>query len=359
MLMMKDKSTMGLGEYLFDCLFYMVISAVWYQNILFRCLPGRTYTESKIILFGMIGLSIVICAFLLNRHARTGWTVATALGIPFGLYTVLTYSRTVGVWMPIVLALSVALSIAFAIYLLTRRIRNRKRKSKVIKHRIYRSCIMCQSILTVALLVIMGSIGVHGVFGANILNSSVSATTIERCSSQTISNNIDTILLLQEEEWGELSTREKLDTLQTVANIEAHYLGLPNELNVGIANLKEDILASYNDNTHTISIDLDHLENDSVYEVLNSCCHEAYHSYQYRLVDAYSTADERIKRLRIYKSAAQYEQEFGNYIDGDYDFCSYYEQHCEMDARDYADDAVYDYYNRIRDYLNEASSEKG
>ncbi len=51
----------------------------------------------------------------------------------------------------------------------------------------------------------------------------------------------------------------KLDTFQTVANIEAHYLGLPNELNVGAANLDEDTLACCDDSTYTISIDINHL----------------------------------------------------------------------------------------------------
>lgn len=162
-------------------------------------------------------------------------------------------------------------------------------------------------------------------------------------------------MLLREEEWSRLTTQEKLDTLQTVANIEAHYLGLPNELNVGIANLGEYTFACYNDSTRTISIDLNHLENDSVYDVLDSCCHEAYHSYQHRLVEAYNAADENLKGLRIYKSATQYGQEFNNYIDGDYDFCLYYYQNCEMDARDYAEEAVSDYYRRIYEYLDEQS----
>lgn len=212
--------------------------------------------------------------------------------------------------------------------------------------------------LAVALLVIMGTICIHGVFGDNFLISSVPATTIERSATQTISNNIDTVLLLQEDEWEKLSTQEKPDTLQTVANIEAHYLGIPNELNVGIANLKGDTLACYNDNTHTISIDLEHLENDSVYDVLESCFHEAYHSYQHRLVDAYNSADESIKGLRIYKTDALYVEEFENYVDGeDCDFCTYYDQRCESDARDYAEYALFDYYNRIDEYLNEMSAE--
>lgn len=350
---MKNKSTKSLGKYLFDCLFYMVICMIWYKHLLFRCLPGRTYAESRTVLWVMIGVSIVLCAFIFNRYMRTGWTVVTALAVPFGLYTVLIYTKTVDNWMQIVLAFSVAFTLLYILCLMTRKIKNRRNKRKVIKRRLYHCCMVSQSIMAITLLLIMGTIGVQGVFGDNILNSSILATTNNQNIPQTISNNIDTILLLQEEKWMNLTMQEKLDTLQTVANIEAHYLGLPNELNVGAANLGEYTLACYNDRTHTISIDLNHLENDSVYDVLNSCCHEAYHSYQHRLVDTYNGADENFKGLRIYRSAAQYGQEFANYNNGNYDFCSYYYQDCEMDARDYAEDAVYAYYDRIFEYLNE------
>lgn len=76
---------------------------------------------------------------------------------------------------------------------------------------------------------------------------------------------------------------------------------------------------------------------DTVYEMARD---KAYHSYQHRLVNAYNTADENFKELRIYRAAAQYGQEFNNYTGGEYDFCSYYYQYCETDARDYAEDAV-------------------
>lgn len=350
---MKDKSSMSLGRYLLDCLFYMAIAMIWYKNLLFRCLPGRTCDESKTVLWVMIGLSILICAFALNRSMRTGWTVTTALVVPFGLYTVLTYIKTVGNWMLIVLASAVTLSVIYTALIMKRKIKKRRTKVKVIKRRLHRCCVASQSIVAIALLMVMGTIGVQGVFGDSIWNSSISATASNQNEPQTIGNNIDTILLLQEEEWANLTTQEKLDTLQTVANIEAYYLGLPNELNVGAANLGKYTRACYNDRTYTISIDLNHLENDSVYDVLDSCCHEAYHSYQHRLVDAYNAADENFKGLRIYRPAARYGLEFSNYTDGDYDFCSYYYQDCEMDARDYAEDAVCDYYNRIFEYLNE------
>lgn len=40
-------------------------------------------------------------------------------------------------------------------------------------------------------------------------------------------------------------------------------------------------------------------------------------------------------------------------VSGEEDFCGYYYQDCESDARDYAEDAVYDYYCRINEYLLE------
>ena len=353
---MKYKSPKKIGEYLFDCLFYTVVSMLWYKNLLFRCLPERTYTESTIALWAMIGFAIFLCAFTINRRMGTGWTIATALIVPYGLYTVLAYAETAGNWMLIVLASTVVVAVIYTVFLMTRKMKNHRNKGQVIKRRFRHCCVVSQSMIVIVLLAVMSTIGTQGIFGENILNSSISATTNNQRDYQTISNSIDTILLLQEGEWMNLTTKEKIDTLQTVANIEAHYLGLPNELNVGAANLGEYTLACYNDKTHTISIDLDHLENDSVYDVLGSCCHEAYHSYQHRLVDVYNTADENLKGLRIYRLVAQYGKEFNDYVDGESNFCSYYYQSCEIDARDYAESAVCNYYNRIREYLNGTSN---
>lgn len=352
---MKDKSTMSLGAYLGNCLYYTAVSMIWYNSFLFRCLPGRTKAESQAVLCVLLGLSIFIAAFVINRPMKSSWTVVTALSVPFGLYTVLTYVKTVGNWMVIVLASAAALAVIFSVLIMTSNFNNFKNKGKATKYCLLNCCVVTQSIAAIALLVVMGIIGIQWIFGANILKPSIPATTGNQNSSRTINDNIDTILLLQKEAWQNLTTQEKLDVLQTVANIEAHYLGLPNELNVGASNLREYTLAHYNDMTYTITIDLDHLENDSVYDVLDSCCHEAYHGYQHRLVDAYRAANANSKTLLIYESAAQYEQEFVNYDDGYNDFDSYYTQECEIDAREYAKNAVSDYYERIYAYLNGTS----
>lgn len=158
---------------------------------------------------------------------------------------------------------------------------------------------------------------------------------------------------LDEDTWVQLSSREKLDVLQTVANIEARYFGLPHALNVISGNLEHNILACYNDQMHLITIDLHHLEYDSARSVLKSLCHEARHAYQHRLCDVYDGAAETQKTLLLFRSVQCFQQEFSNYVEGSDDPTGYYTQQCETDARAYADEATADYYARIHAYLKE------
>lgn len=185
------------------------------------------------------------------------------------------------------------------------------------------------------------------------MKSRVSAATQANVSEQSLSNNMETIARLREDAWGSLTVQERLDVLQTVANIEQRYLGLPNELNIGAANLDDGILGYYADQTHEIVLDMDSLLHGTSEEMLDTVCHEAYHSYQYRMADAFNEADESSKNLKMFRKANSYAREFENYVNGEKDFCGYYDQDCESDARDYAEDAVEDYCRRINEYLLE------
>jgi len=53
----------------------------------------------------------------------------------------------------------------------------------------------------------------------------------------------------------------------------------------------------------------------------------------------------------FYIDISNYIDEFETYADGYQDFCAYYFQQCEMDAREYGESAVEDYYARIEAYL--------
>lgn len=355
---MKDRSTMGPIEYISESVFWGLISMIWYKNILFHCLPNLTYETSRAVLWSMLLASIVVCSGYFFRKKRTGWSILVSLLFPYGLYTIGAYWKTFQNRIVIVLVSSTVISFLLGILVITRRINRRKSLKRVIVKRIQRWASTTGTIFSIAMAVIMVPLLLQGAFGMTLFKSSVEANIGIGTEEQTISNNIDMVLKLQAEEWCSLSTNEKLNVLQCVANIEAHYLGISNELNVGASNLPEYTLACYSDASHTIYLNLEHLENDPVDEVLNSCCHEAYHSYQHRLVDAYNEASEDVQKLRVYKNTVHYVDEFGAYVDGYEDFCSYYSQQCEKDARTYAEDAVEDYYSRIDEYLNSDSEQK-
>lgn len=346
---------MGTIEYVAESIFWGLISMIWYKNILFRCLPNVTYGTSRLVLWLMLFVSVSVCSGWLFRKKRTEWNICVSILFPYGLYTVGSYWRTLQSRIVIVLLISTVLSLLIGILVMTRRINQKRSATRVIVKRLRRCIAMTGNIFTVAMAVIMVPLLFQGAFGMTLFKPRVEAEIGTETEKQTISGNIDTILKLQEEEWYSLSTKDKLNVLQCVANIEAHYLGISNELNVGASNLPEYTLACYSDVSHTIYINLEHLENDPAAEVLNSCCHEAYHSYQHRLVDAYNEAPEEIQKLRIYSNAVRYVDEFATYADGYEDFFSYYSQQCEKDARKYAEDAVDDYYSRINEYLEGGS----
>ena len=90
-----------------------------------------------------------------------------------------------------------------------------------------------------------------------------------------------------------------------------------------------------------------HLEEDPGFDILESCLHECYHSYQYELVNLYNNASDEQKQLAVFASVKSYKEEFANYKCGDDE---YYQQECEIDARSYGRYEVQVYKNIINDY---------
>ena len=349
---MRDKFIQKIEyvEYYVDAIFWAFISMIWYKRLLFRCLFNLTYTESKLVLWGIILGSVVFLRIFIYKTQNT-WTLISSLLLPYGIYTVMTYSNTVSGRIKLSLIFAAGMSLLTSILVMTRKIPNEKRRKRIMKRRAHKCLINTVNITSIAMVVIMLPMLFGGVFGNSLFKSNTKAKSGVSLEKQSLSGNMEMVLKLQQDEWVNLSTKEKIDVMQTVANIEARYLGIPNEINVGVANLREYTLACYSDQIHTIYIDLEHIEKDRAEDVLNSCCHEVFHCYQYRLIDAFNNTGDNLKELRIFKGVTDYIDEFETYADGYQDFCAYYFQQCEMDAREYGESAVEDYYARIEAYL--------
>lgn len=235
---MRDRSTLSPVEFMAEGIFWCMLAMMWYKSLLFRCIGSMTYGESKMVLWGILLLSVVGCCFILFRKRRTEVTVVTALTLGYGIYTVIAYWNTMQRKIEGALFLSFVVSIVGGIVVMTRKVKTRKNKKRVIMGRIIRCIELSASTLTIAMAAIMFPYIFRGIVGTSIFNSNVEAKRGIVAEKQTISANIDTVLKLQEEEWKDLSTKEKLNVLQCIANIEASYLGISNELNVGSSNLE-------------------------------------------------------------------------------------------------------------------------
>lgn len=347
---MKDHSTMTTIEFLFSIAWKFVIGFIWYKNLLFRVMPKYDVYESLRMLLIMVSISVCFFLFVL-WHRKNGWTATACFVFPFGIYTLMTYTTTSALLIRIVMSISLVLSVAYSTFLLSRRINHKSvmARRKIARNRIFRCIYSVSCIITVAMLSIMVGIGWKGYLGTGLVSSVIDAESIhqEIKEEDTIEANMDMVLKLQPAIWEKLNTRERIDVLQIVCNIEAHYLGLNHSVVVQGDNLSPYTLGAYSDGLKLIRINLNHIENDPVEEVLSTLLHEIHHSYEHRLAEAFDNTAPEYRNLRVYRDAAYYSTEVDDYVNPRDDYYGYMTQHLEMDSEIYAEYGVQEYYTRI------------
>lgn len=348
---------MTLAEFLFSVAWKFSIGFIWFKNLLFRVLPRQNTNDSLKCLF-IMALIVLILHLILFRRRRTGWSSTACVLLPFGLYTVQTYCTTAGTFIRIVVGASLMLSLAYSILLLTAGItRSGKRPhSRILRRRLLRCAYSTSCITAVAMLTLMLGIGWNSYFGTALMSPKVKAALpeAELIITNPIADNMDTVLKLRPSVWEQQSTRQRLDILQTVCNIEAYRLGLSDPVTVQGDNLSPSTLGSYEDDSRLIRINLDHLETGHpIYDVLFTLCHEVRHGYQHRLAEAYRSASPEHQTLRLFREASRYSREVDNPIQPQDNYDGYKNQHMEIDSDRYAEQRVEEYCDLICNWLDE------
>lgn len=348
------KNTLSKGDYVLETVFWAVIAFIWYNNLFFTNITGKTVLESNVILIVMVAFAIMTNAFFTLRWRRNTASGITAVLIPYGVYAYITYKK----YMPrtykvIVLAGIVTCGIA-AFCIVVSRIQSKTKKRRIFTkaRMLYLTVRLVGAIASVAFITCLFC---RTYVGGALLSAGESATSTYG-DEYTIADNMDTVLLLQEGEWKELSLEERLDVLQCICNIEGNYLGLNKRIYIYASKLDEHVMGYYNDSASSIQISVDLLESGDPYETLDTICHETFHAAQHRYVEIYEELDDSAKDSYFLSNASVYAEEFKNYKSGRKssdvsEFIEYYGQWCEHDARSYAQDAVDDYYKRITEYL--------
>ena len=339
---------MTLAEYLYSVFWKFVVGYVWYRSLLFRPLAGLERKASLHILLWMTAAAVLALSLGFRRR-KNGWISSACVFRPFGLYTVLAYAKTFRTRILLILVPTAVLAMGLTAVMfwggwLSRR-RFRARVSR------WKYLMVCTAVS--ASVCLIGSVGWHAFLEGELFPAAVKAqaSAVDEAQAQTIASNISEVLKLQPEVWQDLTTAQRINTMQTICNIEVYYLGLPCAVTVSGANLPENTLGSYDDSSRAVSISIEHLENDPVEEVLDTLLHEIYHCYEHRLAEVYTSADPELQRLRLFRDAADYAGEVAQPVDPEEDYSAYAAQAMETDSRAYAAAGVQEYYHRIAVYM--------
>ena len=349
---MKNRNTMKPREYILENLFWAVTAMIWYRNILFVALPRITVMWSKIILWAAVFIFVALGCLLTFKKRRNNVSMIVNVLLPYEVYTVLAYTTYIPnlVWGTVVF--SIVLATAFFLLAVTPdKQLTANRKIPALERRIKHGLLGARTIAAICMLILLVPLGVKLIFGHGIISTTVpSVDSAAKANEWTVKNNIDTIRLLREDDWSNLNTQEKLDVLGVVLNIEIRYLGLNHELYLKSSALDTNTAAHYNHNNHEVVIDINHLQSASAEEILDSLCHECYHSYQYQMIALYNESPEKYRDMLLFQYVDDYIEEFSDYSDGKDSIGDYYFQTVEIAARKYAAQAVDEYYELIEEY---------
>lgn len=349
---MRNTNTMRPQKYISDHLFWLITAMIWYRSVLFTAVTGMTVKQSKIILWIVAFMLVVFGYIITMKKRRNDLSLFTNILLPYELYAIVTYCTYLPklVWSSVLLAS--ILSLAFIVLGMLPTAHSEQRSATGWKRQAVHSLLGARTITAVCILILIVPIGISNVFGLGLMSTRTPLVSdASEAEEWTVKNNIDTVRLLREEEWKELNPQQKLDVLGVVLNIEIRYLGLNHEVYLKSSVLNGETAAHYNHKDHEIVIDLGQLKTAAAADVLDSLCHECFHAYQYQMIALYEDTPEKYRNMLLFQYVGRYIEETSDYNDGSGDLMDYYYQTIEIQARQYAELSVADYYGRIRECL--------
>lgn len=334
--------------------FWMGILLFIYRNTLFCSIEGLSLPQSRGLLVSLI-IGMMLLSIGINWKQGTGtWDTLINILPGFCIYTLLTYHQFVPSLIFWVSVLTIVICVLYAVMRLIPTIDHPQHRAAIMVKRIKGAFCGVYRLLTMGGMLLIGILAACSVLKVGMFGAGLQAVVPSRDNKMTIQSEMNTLIKLEKSTWTTLPPAERIDVLQTVANIEACYLGLPHELQVTTVYMEDDkIKATYLEKEHLIRINLKHLTNDGGRSLLTSVCHEARHAYQYKLIQLFDKTEDWQKELLLFDDVRQYKYEFNHYIGADGDETEYKNQYCETDARNYAKKMAAIYAERIIGYLNE------
>lgn len=174
------------------------------------------------------------------------------------------------------------------------------------------------------------------------------------------------LVLLDDKEWANMASPDKLTVLELVLEEEVSYFGLPFELTLTYQDdLPEHTYGSYVSQAHEILISPSAI-NDPV-DAVDTICHEVHHAYAQVTTECYGQLRPEYRNLLPFQHVPDYIKEYSDYknCDGienldktqaDKMFQAYASQALEQDARSYAAEACERIFTKLADLTGQSSS---
>lgn len=243
------KNTKSQGEHIFDHVVYGLLIMIIYRNVFFRGL-GLSFTESRFVLWGMYVGLLSLGAALSMKNYRNNISLVSNILLPLELYTLIAYwhtAKSAWIW---ILVIALLLSTGWFVLVA---VTGFKEKRKRIYRYLIHGLVGAKSVAVCSIVFMLAPVALNAAMGNAVVQSNVASAPGNTEEKATIADNIHVVGNLREEIWSELGTREKLNTLQVIANIESSYLGLPHSLTVGAEPMDEGTCAFYSDETKGVS----------------------------------------------------------------------------------------------------------
>lgn len=347
---MKNNNTLGFTSFLLWHLFWIIIGLLLYKAYLFQMIPAVSYGGSLLLLVGSVMVCSLIGIVWQRQKHRNFLSILINLSSGFGLYYAISCWRNSGTLILACLILAVVLSlILFAAAGKKRASIGSSKKTGSQPKRVVSVFLPAVSAGLVLAMSISTAASIVREFQGGYQAVPVAQKDIR---NETINDHMKLLSRLYPTEWIDLSGAERLEALQAAADVEQIHLGIPHQLTVVTADLSDDILGQYTESSRTVTVNNKAISENEPKKLLKIICHEAYHAYQYRLVDALETADEETRKLKPFRDALRYAWEFQDYIGADGDDEQYASQSCEEDARDYAEEECEVYWYCIKKHLH-------
>ena len=351
--MEHDLEVIDMQDYIKDHIWYGLMGLLWYAVFLFKPIDGLSYTTSKIV-FAVVVIGYIIYGIVEGIKKDTSEkSVFVNLVTSYGIYYMLTYFFDNKTIILRVMGIAIGLSVLYGFLVLSQRVKKRRNREKIWIRRWKKILEAGRMFVSVGLFLLMlyfSGIRMYDMCIKPALKQTVEEIQTEPAYIVKMKENKEAILNLQEENWRSLNEKERLHTLQIIADIEASYFGIKDKLTVCTGkDFPNSTYGDYDDRKKKIRVNEKVLYHGTIDDLLTIICHEVFHAYSYRLIELYENTEEEWRSLIMFDKVEDYIKEFANYEDGENNFMAYYNQVCEQEARNYAKQGVEKYYNFIKD----------